>query len=114
MTQQLSDRRDVRFVLFDQLNIDELTQSRLFGDLNRKTFDMVLTEARSLAIKEILPTAVISDREGCTFENGSVKLPSEIHRVYDLIKKGEWIALSDDLDAGGQGMPLTLWSAAME
>ncbi len=114
MTQQLNDRKDVQFVLFEQLKIDELTQSKLYGDLNRKTFDMVLNEARSLAIKEILPTAVICDREGCTFESGKVKVPEVVHRVYDLIKEGEWIALSDDLEAGGQGMPLTLWSAAME
>lgn len=114
MAQQLSDRRDFQFALFDQLKADELTQSQLYGDLNRKTFDMVLTEARSLAVKEILPTAVICDREGCVFEGGTVKLPQEVHRVYELIREGEWIALSDDLDAGGQGMPLTLWSAAME
>ena len=114
MAQQLSDRRDFQFVLFEQLKIDELTQSELYGDLNKKTFDMVLAEARSLAVKEILPTAVISDREGCAFQNGTVTLPEAIHRVYDLIREGDWIALSDDLEAGGQGMPLTLWSAAME
>ncbi len=114
MTQQLTDRKDVQFVMYEQLNMIQLTENEKFNDLNSKTFDMVLSEARSLAIKEVLPTNIDSDREGCTFENGSVKVPASFHRVYKLVKEGEWIALSDDLEVNGQGMPQLMSIAVME
>lgn len=114
MAQQVIDPRDVRFVLYEQLNIEKLTQSKLYGDLNRKVFDMVIDEARALAIKEILPTAVDGDREGCIFENGKVRVPASFHKAYKLLKEGEWFALSDDPEVGGQGMPLIILTAVME
>ncbi|MDY6789902.1 MAG: acyl-CoA dehydrogenase [Thermodesulfobacteriota bacterium] len=114
MIQQLTDRKDVQFVLHEQLNMIQLTKGEQFNDLNRKTFDMVLAEARSLAIKELLPTNIDSDREGCTFENGFVKVPASFHRAYKLIKEGEWIALSDDIKVNGQGMPQLITTAVME
>lgn len=114
MAQQLTDRRDVQFVLYEQLNIMQLTKGEQFNDLNRKTFDMVLSESRSLATKELQPTNIDSDREGCTFENGSVKVPASFHHAYKLIREGEWIALSDDLEVNGQGMPQLIYTAVME
>ena len=114
MAQTLTDRKDVQFVLFDQLNIEELTKGKRFADLNKKTFDMVISEARSLATKEMLPTSADADQEGCLFEGGDVKVPESFHRVYDQIKKGEWIAVADDLEVGGQGMPEVISLAVLE
>jgi len=105
MAQLLNDRRDVQFVLYEQLDIESLTKDPKYADLNRKTFDLVISEARTLATKELLPISAEGDKEGCSFENGEVKVPESFHRVYQLIMEGEWIALSDDIDVGGQGMP---------
>jgi len=61
MAQLIADRRDVDFVLHDQLEISELTKYEKFAEFNKKTIDMIVTEARNLAIKEILPTQKLSD-----------------------------------------------------
>ncbi len=114
MAQQIVDRRDVQFALYEQLDIEQLTKNKQYADLGKKIFDMVIAEARSLAIKEFLPTLVDADREGCVFENGGVRLPASFHRVYKLIKEGEWISLSDSPEAGGQGMPLIMSTVVME
>jgi hypothetical protein len=45
---------------------------------------MVLAEAPKLAVNEIFPTLVPSDREGCRLENGQVHVPECMHRVYKL------------------------------
>jgi len=113
MAQLIADRRDVDFVLHDQLQIKELTKHEKFSEFNKKTIDMIVTEARNLAIKEILPTQKLSD-EGCTFDNGTVRVPEEYHRVFKLYKEGEWLAMIDDPQWGGQGMPKTLSLAANE
>ncbi len=114
MAQTLTDRRDVQFALYEQLDVVSLAKDPKYKGLNKKTFDMVLNEARSLATKEFLPISAEGDVEGCKFENGRVKLPESFHRAYELLKEGEWIALSDDPEAGGQGMPFTIHTAVME
>jgi alkylation response protein AidB-like acyl-CoA dehydrogenase len=112
MAQVIADRRDVDFVLFEQLGADALGQHAQFADFNRKTMDMVLNEARNLAVKEMLPTQKEGDQQGCLFENGSVTTPESFKRAWDLLVEGEWLALTEDPEVGGQGMPRSLAMAA--
>ena len=55
MPQVITDRRDIDFVLYEQFDVEELTQHAKFADFNKKTFDLIIREARNLAVKEILP-----------------------------------------------------------
>ena len=64
MTQVIADRRDIDFVLYEQLDLKPLLKSEKFAGLNRKMFDMVINEARTFGIKEILPTYAEGDRQG--------------------------------------------------
>lgn len=105
MAQMIADRRDIDFVLHEQLQIETLSKHERFADFNKKTIDMVVTEARNLAVKEILPTQKIGDEEGCRFDAGVVTTPESFHRIYDLVKEGEWVAMPEDPEWGGQGMP---------
>ncbi len=114
MAQQIADRRDVDFVLFEQMKADELSKFEIFADFNRKTMDLVLSEARNLAIKEILPAYMEGDRQGCKLENGKVKVPECFHRPYKLYCEGEWLAMPDDPEVGGQGLPVVLTQACSE
>ena len=50
MGQLLADRRDVDFVLFEQMNVEQFTKTEKFADFGKKTIDMIISEARSLAI----------------------------------------------------------------
>ena len=114
MAQLISDRRDIDFVLFEQLNIQDLSENELFREFNQKTIELIVSEARNLAIKEILPTRKISDEEGVIFENGKVKVPECFHRAFKLFNEGEWLAMPEDPKWGGQGMPNTVTLAASE
>ncbi|MFO8048916.1 MAG: acyl-CoA dehydrogenase [Desulfosudaceae bacterium] len=109
----LSNRRDVDFVLFEMLKVDELSKNEKFADFNKKTIEMVVTEARNLALKEILPTNEEGDA-GCTFEKGQVKVPESFKRAFELYREGEWIGASEDPEFGGQGMPSVVNLAASE
>jgi alkylation response protein AidB-like acyl-CoA dehydrogenase len=114
MAQLISDRRDVDFVLHEQLKVADLSKDENFKEFNRKAIDMIINEARNLAIKEILPTQQLGDREGCRFENGNVMVPESFHRVYELYKEGEWVAMAENPEWGGQGMPKVVAMAASE
>ncbi|MFZ5571646.1 MAG: acyl-CoA dehydrogenase [Thermodesulfobacteriota bacterium] len=114
MAQAISDRRDIDFILHEMLNVADLAQYEKYADFDRKTVDLIISEARNLAVKEILPTQKIGDEEGCKFENGVVKVPEAFKRPYKLFREGEWIAMTDAPEYGGQGMPKTVALAAGE
>jgi alkylation response protein AidB-like acyl-CoA dehydrogenase len=108
MAQLVADRRDVDFVLHEQLNVADLSKHKSYAEFNKKTVDLIISEARNLAVKELLPIQIDGDREGARFESGNVTVPDSFHKAWDLFKEGEWVALSDDPELGGQGMPVTL------
>ncbi len=111
MAQVIADRRDVDFVLFEQFDVQSLCENSQYAEFNRKTIEMVVKEARNLAVKEILPTQQEGD-EGCRFENGVVTVPECYQRPWEMYLEGEWLALTEDPEYGGQGMPRTVAMAA--
>ncbi len=114
MAQVIADRRDLEFVLYEQLEAEELVKIEKFSDMNRKMFDMVINEARNFAVKEILPLNEEGDKVGLKFEGGNVLVPECFRKPYDLFKEGEWIAMAEDPEYGGQGLPHLINQAAME
>ncbi len=114
MAQVIADRRDVDFVLHEQFEVGKLSKHPKFAEFTKKTVDLIINEARNLAVKEILPTRKPSDEEGCKFESGKVTVPECFHRVYKLFCEGEWLAMTEDPEWGGQGMPRTVALAASD
>lgn len=114
MAQVLTDRRDIDFVLYEQFDVAEFTRHEKFQDFNKKTFDLIVNEARNLAVKEVLPTYAEGDREGVKFENGRVTVPACYHRPYKLLREGEWTSMIADPELGGQGLPRCIAQAASE
>lgn len=114
MAQILADRRDIDFVLFEQFKVEELCKHEAFADFNRKGIDLIINEARTLAVKEILPTQVDGDRIGAQFAAGAVTMPPSFHKAWKAIQEGGWLAMTEDPDLGGQGMPHTVAAAASD
>ncbi len=114
MAQQIADRRDVDFVLHELLHVEELSDHEIFAEFNKKIVDLIIAEARNLAIKEILPTQIDSDREGAHFDAGKVTVPESFHKAWELFKEGEWLAMIEDPKWGGQGMPRAVALAASD
>ncbi|MCK5203305.1 MAG: acyl-CoA dehydrogenase N-terminal domain-containing protein, partial [Desulfobacterales bacterium] len=72
MAQFIADRRDVDFVLHEQLRVETLSEHEKYAEFNKKTIDLIISEARNLAVKELLPIQIDGDREGARFEGGNV------------------------------------------
>lgn len=114
MAQVVADRRDVDFVLFEQLVVDDILRNERYQGLDKKTVNLIISEARNLAIKEILPTFSEGDQEGLSFNNGEVKVPDCFKRPYELLKEGEWIAVKASPEVGGQGLPSVIAQAVTD
>ena len=114
MAQLIADRRDIDFVIWEQMKGEELIQYDMYKDFNRKSCDMIITEARKIAINEMLPLLQEGDREGVKFENGEVRVPEGFHKVHKLLLEGEWGNLQVPVEMGGQGVPGLISSASVE
>ena len=114
MSQLLVDRRDQQFVIWEQMNCEAILNHEAYRDFNKKTCELVIAEARTLAIKELLPLMAQGDRQGVRFEAGSVKVPDGFQQVFRLILDGEWNNLGVALEMGGQGAPAFLTAAVSE
>ncbi len=114
MAKLLIDDRDQRFVLFEQLEIGKLSEAKLYADFDEEVYTMVLSEARKLATKAMMPTNSIGDSEGCIFEDGKVAVPQCFHDLWRLWNEGEWRRLDLPQEIGGQGMPMAIGMAANE
>ncbi len=111
---KISDQRDIDFVLYEQFKVDEFIKSPKYQAFNKKMFDMVVKEAKNLAVKEIFPTYTQCDKEGVTFENGVVTVPECLRKPHKLLVEGEWSALTENPEYGGQGLPFSIAQAALE
>jgi len=111
MAQLIADRRDIDFVVYEQLG---LIDHEKFAEFDKKTVNMIINEARKLALKEIYPTQAVGDEEGCRLEDGVVKVPEAFHKLYKVFHEGEWMAMCDDPEVGGQGMPKAVGMAARD
>ena len=115
MAQLISDRRDIEFVLHELLEAENLSKIHEdFADFTKKTIDLIISEAKNFAVKELLPSNKEGDEQGCTLEDGKVTTPESFKRLFDLFNEGEWLAPTEDPEWGGQGMPFTVASAAAE
>jgi alkylation response protein AidB-like acyl-CoA dehydrogenase len=114
MAQLIADQQDVAFALYDQLNVEGLLTHDRYQDLNRKTMDLILKEARSFGIKEILPTRSEGDAQGLHFEDGQVHVPACYRRVYKSLLEMEITSPTEDPAVGGQGLPHLFARAASE
>ena len=110
----LVDERDLKFVLYEQLNVEDLCKYPRWEEYSKEMFDMALEQAEKLAEQEFYPTNKKGDQEGCRFENGLVKVPECFHQPYRLYCEGGWLAMADDPEVGGQGFPATVANGCVE
>jgi alkylation response protein AidB-like acyl-CoA dehydrogenase len=102
------------FVLYEQLGITALTASEKYSHFSKQEFDMVLDQAVKFAQNDLAPTNVEGDRIGAQWKEGKVSLPPSFHGPLQKYAEQGWVASVEEPEVGGQGLPLTLFTAAYE
>ncbi len=104
----LYDKRDVEFALFEDIEIQSLTRFAKYEDFNHELFQMVLDEAFKFASEKLEPRNRIADEEGCTLEDGNVRVPAAYEEIFDDFCNAGWYAPVHNPEFGGQGLPKSL------
>ena len=100
--------RDMRFVIHEMLDAEQLSRLPGFEEATSETIDAIMEEGARFCEDKLLPLNRIGDEEGCTYENGVVRTPTGFKQAYDDFVGGGWQAISSDPKYGGQGLPALL------
>ncbi len=109
-----ADIRDIKFVAFEMLKIDELAGYERFAEANRETLEMIIDEGYNFAREALAPTFEIGDREGCQFEGGEVTMSDAIKGAFKAWGEQGWSGITETPEYGGQGLPLVTASILNE
>ncbi len=114
MANLLVEKRDIDFVLYEQLNIDELEKKERFSHCSREDFKMILDHALKFAENILAPINKEGDRTGAVWENGKVILPESARAALREFSKAGWVSMAENFEAGGQQLPFVVYTAAHE
>ncbi len=114
MANLLVEKRDLEFVLYEQFDVLQLTSKDKFSAFSRDEFDMIIEQAIKFAENVMLPTNQDGDRTGAKWVNGAVTVPESFHKPLRDYGEAGWVSASDDPEAGGQGLPLAVFTACNE
>ena len=94
-------RRDLDFLLYEWLHVDELTKRQRFAEHSRETFDGVLDLCEQLATRYFAPHNKKSDANEPTFDGTRVTVIDEVKEALDAFAKADLLGMSADDDLGG-------------
>jgi alkylation response protein AidB-like acyl-CoA dehydrogenase len=107
-------QRDMDFLLYEWLNVIELTKHEHFSEHSRDTFDAVLDLSADIAAKRFAPHNKKADQhEPFLDAQGRVVLIDEIKQALDAFGQAGLMASSFDEAVGGMQLPTVLSQASM-
>jgi alkylation response protein AidB-like acyl-CoA dehydrogenase len=112
MKSTLLSRRDLDFLLYEWLRVDELTKRERFAEHSRETFDGVLDLSEELAEKYFAPHNKKSDANEPTFDGTTVTVIGEVKEAIDAFAQADLIGASMDEALGGAQLPVCVAQAA--
>ncbi|HET9655115.1 MAG TPA: acyl-CoA dehydrogenase [Kineosporiaceae bacterium] len=107
--------RDIEFNLFEWLGRDQVLGAGEYADLDADTAREMLAEVCRLAVEDLAPSLVSSDRNPPVFDpkTHTATLPEDFKRSYQAYLDGEWWRTDVPVELGGTAVPPTLrWAIA--
>ena len=111
MKSTLLSRRDLEFLLFEWLRVDELTKRERFAEHSRETFADVLNLCEQLATRYFAPHYKKNDSHEPTFDGTRVSVIPEVKEALDAFARADLLAMSMDHELGGAQLPTTVAGA---
>ncbi|HZE14295.1 MAG TPA: acyl-CoA dehydrogenase family protein, partial [Mycobacterium sp.] len=108
MKSTLLSRRDLDFLLFEWLRIDELTKRDRFAEHSHETFSDVLDLCEQLATRYFAPHNKKSDAHEPTFDGSKVTMNPEVKQALDAFAEADLISMAMDHELGGAQLPATV------
>jgi len=108
------DMRDIKFNLFDWLDIGQLTKFERYADYDQETMGDVLDACLAQATDVLAPLNEVGDRKGLKVVDGKVITPEGFQKAYDEYVQAGWIGLSHGVEDHGMGFPFSIAAATQE
>lgn len=105
---------DIEHILTHIIEIDQLIEAGMLGELERDLLSAVLEEAGKFAGSELAPLNKTGDEKGCTLKDGTVTTPPGWGDIYTAWQQAGWAALSAEEEFGGQNLPHIIAQAVGE
>ena len=105
-----TDLRDLRFVLFEQLKLQErYANIEKYEDFDEEMLTAILQEAEKFATGVIAPINKDADRIGCVHHpDATVTTPPGFKEAYQALSDAGWLGMAASPDFGGMGLPLPM------
>ncbi len=116
MGHYLVDERDIKFVLFDWLNIGKLAESPKFAEVGfdaDAAWAMIQTSIK-VAQNAVAPCNEVGDKVGVKFENGKVSVPPLYKEAFKAFVDNGFLVLNASPRWGGMGWPAVMNMQMME
>ena len=117
MANNLADSRDIRFVLFEMLDVDKINKYPKYSDLDRDVFEDVLTLAERIAVDYFYPSNSQGDKEGGAKydpKTNGVTVPESVRAAYNAYKDAGFFKSKASIKEGGMGLPDVVVTACDE
>jgi len=112
MAEQYASMRNLRFLLYEMLQADQLHQTAYYEGYDREAFDLSLDAAKQISDRYLFPCYRVMDKDKARFENGKVITHPAMRPAIKAIAESGLIAAHHSYDDGGQQMPVTLLNAS--
>ena len=107
MAEQFASKRNIRFMLYEVFNAEELTQYEFYQDHSRETFDMIIdTVWKMRSTSSILYQEL--DKNPPQFVDGQAKVHPATRQFMRMCGEGGWINANWSYEDGGQQVPLLI------
>ncbi|WP_395309040.1 acyl-CoA dehydrogenase [Mycobacterium sp. AMU20-3851] len=111
MKSTILSRRDLDFLLYEWLRVEELTERERFAEHSRETFDGVLDLCEQVAERYFAPHNKLSDANEPQFDGKTVTVIPEVKEAIDAFAKADLLGMSFDAELGGAQLPVTVAQA---
>ncbi len=105
---------NLKFVLHEVLGAESLSSLPGYEDATPDLIDSILEEAAKMCEEVLFPLNQSGDKEGCTWNNGTVTTPAGFKEAYDAFASAGWCGAVADPKYGGMGLPATVGFAIQE
>ncbi len=110
------DSRDVKFILFELLDVEKLTKFDRYKDFDKDTFESTVELAEQIAVEQVYPINAAADKKHAQYNPSTkeVTIPEEYFPGMKAYYEAGFIALATKQEVGGMGMPDVIYQAATD
>jgi len=112
----LVDSRDLRFVLFEMLELEKLNRFERFMDFDRDVYEDTLNLAEKIAVEQFYASNAEGDKTGLKYDphTHEVTVPESFHKGFKAFVEAGFHNLAFPPETGGMGIPATIAMASHE